>query len=124
MGGRSGEGVPDADASALLLVSGKVRSDADFVFRHQVAHPSNSVRHDGKRASGGAVTGAPSTPPPLSSRRRSAPSWRPRPRRHLRPRTGTAPPRRRRGGRTAAARPGSRRATAETVRPGPAPRRK
>ncbi|WP_162252599.1 TerD family protein, partial [Streptomyces griseoruber] len=32
LGWRSGPGVPDADASALLLVGGKVRSDADFVF--------------------------------------------------------------------------------------------
>ena len=32
LGWRSGPGVPDADASALLLASGKVRSDADLVF--------------------------------------------------------------------------------------------
>ncbi|WP_143671954.1 TerD family protein, partial [Streptomyces caniscabiei] len=35
LGWRSGPGVPDADASALLLVGGKVRSDADFVFYNQ-----------------------------------------------------------------------------------------
>lgn len=35
LGWRSGTGVPDADASALLLVGGKVRSDADFVFYNQ-----------------------------------------------------------------------------------------
>ncbi len=56
LGWRSGPGVPDVDASALLLVSGKVRSDADFVFYNQAAHPSGSVRHDGKRASGASVT--------------------------------------------------------------------
>ncbi|WP_436946160.1 TerD family protein [Streptomyces sp. SudanB25_2051] len=54
----SGAGVPDVDASALLLVSGKVRSDADFVFYNQPAHPSGSVRHEGKRASGTTVTDA------------------------------------------------------------------
>ncbi|WP_425276212.1 TerD family protein, partial [Streptomyces murinus] len=32
LGRRQGPGVPDADASALLLAAGKVRSDADFVF--------------------------------------------------------------------------------------------
>ncbi|MFE2516576.1 TerD family protein [Streptomyces mirabilis] len=56
MGWRSGPGVPDADASALLLVSGKVRSDGDFVFYNQSAHPSGAVRHEGKRGDGGQVT--------------------------------------------------------------------
>ena len=56
LGWRSTGGVPDVDASALLLVSGKVRSDADFVFYNQPAHGSGSVRHDGKRTVGGAVT--------------------------------------------------------------------
>ena len=42
-------GCPDVDASALLLVSGKVRSDADFVFYNQPAHASGAVRHEGKR---------------------------------------------------------------------------
>ncbi|MCH0542779.1 TerD domain-containing protein [Streptomyces sp. MUM 203J] len=56
LGWRSGSGVPDVDASALLLVSGKVRSDADFVFYNQAAHPSGSVRHGGKQTSAGAVT--------------------------------------------------------------------
>ncbi|WP_411977106.1 TerD family protein [Streptomyces solicathayae] len=56
LGWRSAAGVPDVDASALLLVSGKVRSDADFVFYNQPAHASGSVRHDGKRPVGGAVT--------------------------------------------------------------------
>jgi tellurite resistance protein TerA len=56
LGWRSGPGVPDADASALLLVGGKVRSDADFVFYNQSAHSSGAVRHEGKRNSGGRVT--------------------------------------------------------------------
>ncbi|MFJ8635635.1 TerD family protein [Streptomyces sp. NPDC093568] len=56
LGWRSGPGVPDADASALLLVGGKVRSDADFVFYNQPAHASGAVRHEGKREAGGQVT--------------------------------------------------------------------
>ncbi|MFF9671621.1 TerD family protein [Streptomyces eurythermus] len=56
VGWRSGHGVPDADASALLLASGKVRSDADFVFYNQPAHASGAVRHEGKRTAGGRVT--------------------------------------------------------------------
>jgi tellurite resistance protein TerA len=56
LGRRSGPGVPDADASALLLVGGKVRSDADFVFYNQPEHPSGAVRHEGKQDSGGRVT--------------------------------------------------------------------
>ncbi|WP_280246216.1 TerD family protein [Nocardia abscessus] len=49
VGWRAGAGAPDADASALLVVSGKVRSDRDFVFYNQPAHPSGAVRHEGKR---------------------------------------------------------------------------
>ncbi|SEB86698.1 tellurite resistance protein TerA [Streptomyces sp. PAN_FS17] len=56
LGWRSGPGVPDADASALLLVGGKVRSEADFVFYNQPAHSSGAVRHEGKRDAGGQVT--------------------------------------------------------------------
>ncbi|MGW6402995.1 TerD family protein [Streptomyces sp. NPDC055134] len=56
LGWRSGAGVPDADASALLLVSGKVRSDADFVFYNQPTHASGAVRHEGKRSADGQVT--------------------------------------------------------------------
>ncbi|MEU0191002.1 TerD family protein [Streptomyces afghaniensis] len=56
LGWRSGPGVPDADASALLLVSGKVRSDADFVFYNQPAHSSGAIRHEGKRNADGRVT--------------------------------------------------------------------
>ncbi|MEV6548310.1 TerD family protein [Streptomyces sp. NPDC051597] len=55
---RSGPGVPDADASALLIAAGtgKVRSDADFVFYNQPAHASGAVRHEGKRSSAEGVT--------------------------------------------------------------------
>ncbi|MEZ7005087.1 TerD family protein [Streptomyces sp. AD55] len=56
LGWRAGPGVPDADASALLLVGGRVRSDADFVFYNQPAHSSGAVRHEGKRDAGGRVT--------------------------------------------------------------------
>ncbi|MFQ6330474.1 TerD family protein [Nocardia sp. CWNU-33] len=49
LGWQSGPAVPDADASALLLVSGKVRSDGDFVFYNQPAHASGAVRHEGKQ---------------------------------------------------------------------------
>ncbi|GAA1185780.1 hypothetical protein GCM10009654_49240 [Streptomyces hebeiensis] len=59
LGWRTGPGVPDVDASALLLVSGKVRDDEDFVFYNQPAHPSGAVRLDGKRVvtGGGGVDG-------------------------------------------------------------------
>ncbi|MEU9666273.1 TerD family protein [Streptomyces bobili] len=56
VGRRSGPGVPDADASALLLIGGKVRSDADFVFYNQPGHSSGAVRHEGKQDAGGRVT--------------------------------------------------------------------
>jgi tellurite resistance protein TerA len=56
LGWLSGPGVPDADASALLLATGKVRSDDDFVFYNQPAHPSGAVRHEGKRTAGARVT--------------------------------------------------------------------
>ncbi|NGO41596.1 TerD family protein [Streptomyces ureilyticus] len=56
LGWGSGPGVPDADASALLLVSGKVRSDDDFVFFNQPTHASGAVRREGKKDAGGQVT--------------------------------------------------------------------
>ncbi|CAM5502144.1 hypothetical protein GCM10010329_83960 [Streptomyces spiroverticillatus] len=57
VGRRSGPGVPDVDASALLLTGGRVRSDADFVFYNQPAHASGAVRYDGKQpGAGGTVT--------------------------------------------------------------------
>ena len=50
LGWQGGPGVPDADASALLLAdTGKVRSDDDFVFYNQPAHASGAVRHEGKQ---------------------------------------------------------------------------
>jgi tellurite resistance protein TerA len=56
LGWRNAPGTPDVDASALLLVSGKVRSDADFVFYNQPVHGSGAVRHEGKRNGAGSVT--------------------------------------------------------------------
>ncbi|MFB7575011.1 TerD family protein [Streptomyces sp. NPDC056165] len=56
VGWRPGPGIPDVDVSALLLVGGKVRSDADFVFYNQPAHPSGAVRYEGKDTLGGQVT--------------------------------------------------------------------
>ncbi|MEV5461801.1 VWA domain-containing protein [Streptomyces cellulosae] len=52
-----GPGVPDIDASALLLTSvGRVRDDGDFVFYNQPRHASEAVRHLGKRHADGAAT--------------------------------------------------------------------
>ncbi|MEU6530690.1 TerD family protein [Streptomyces sp. NPDC046928] len=56
LGWHSAPGTPDVDASALLLVGGKVRSDADFVFYNQPAHASGAVRHEGKTNASGRVT--------------------------------------------------------------------
>lgn len=53
---RAGPGIPDVDASALLLADGRVRADGDFVFYNQPAHPSGAVRHEGKETSGARVT--------------------------------------------------------------------
>ncbi|MER7520731.1 TerD family protein [Streptomyces sp. NPDC126499] len=45
-----GPGVPDVDASALLLgADGRVRSDEDFVFYNQPRHPSGLVRRLAKK---------------------------------------------------------------------------
>ncbi|MEU6282193.1 TerD family protein [Streptomyces sp. NPDC047028] len=45
-----GQGVPDVDASALLLgLDGRVRSDEDFVFYNQPRHPSGKVWRLGKK---------------------------------------------------------------------------
>ncbi|MGV9252689.1 TerD family protein [Streptomyces sp. NPDC003697] len=45
-----GQGVPDVDASALLLAAdGRVRSDEDFVFYNQPRHPSGKVWRLGKK---------------------------------------------------------------------------
>ncbi|MFE7133358.1 TerD family protein [Streptomyces sp. NPDC057638] len=49
----SGSGVPDVDASALLLgFDSRVRSDEDFVFYNQPRHPSGAVRRLSKRRVG------------------------------------------------------------------------
>ncbi|MFE7891826.1 TerD family protein [Streptomyces sp. NPDC057412] len=56
LGWHPAPGTPDVDASALLLVGGKVRSDADFVFYNQPAHASGAVRHEGKTNAGGRIT--------------------------------------------------------------------
>ncbi|MGW5049164.1 TerD family protein [Streptomyces griseoluteus] len=53
---RAGPGIPDVDASALLLVSGRVRADDDFVFYNQPVHPSGAVRHEGRKTNGAQVT--------------------------------------------------------------------
>lgn len=53
----AGPGVPDIDASALLLTSvGRVRDDGDFVFYNQPRHASGAVRHLGKQYADGAAT--------------------------------------------------------------------
>ncbi|MDG9701064.1 TerD family protein [Streptomyces sp. DH37] len=56
VGWRTGPGVPDVDASALLLASGRVRSDGDFVFYNQPRHASGAVRHEGRRPAGDTVS--------------------------------------------------------------------
>ncbi|MGP4111757.1 TerD family protein [Streptomyces sp. 4N509B] len=57
IGWQTAAGVPDVDASALLLTSaGRVRSDDDFVFYNQPRHASGSVRHEGKQPQGASVT--------------------------------------------------------------------
>ncbi|BFO22945.1 hypothetical protein SHKM778_93330 [Streptomyces sp. KM77-8] len=50
----AGAGVPDVDASALLLTeAGRVRDDGDFVFYNQPRHASDAVTHLGKRGGAG-----------------------------------------------------------------------
>ncbi|MFE9863282.1 TerD family protein [Streptomyces sp. NPDC005506] len=52
-----GAGVPDVDASALLLGTGsRVRSDEDFVFYNQPRHPSGLVRRLPKRSAAEGLT--------------------------------------------------------------------
>ncbi|MFD5802257.1 VWA domain-containing protein [Streptomyces sp. NPDC127020] len=54
----AGPGVPEIDASALLLTSaGRVRDDGDFVFYNQPRHASGAVGHLGKRGGSGAPAG-------------------------------------------------------------------
>ncbi|MYW08809.1 stress response protein [Streptomyces sp. SID2563] len=46
----AGPGVPDVDASALVLgADGRVRTDGDFVFYNQPRHASGTIRHLGKQ---------------------------------------------------------------------------
>ena len=53
----SGSGVPDSDASALLLDGhGKVRGDQDFIFYNQPTHSSGAVGHAGKQSGPGGFT--------------------------------------------------------------------
>jgi stress response protein SCP2 len=52
-----GQGVPDVDASALLLgLDGRVRSDEDFVFYNQPRHPSGKVWRLGKKRGADGLT--------------------------------------------------------------------
>ncbi|MEU3601982.1 TerD family protein [Streptomyces sp. NPDC006798] len=52
-----GPGVPDVDASALLLgADARVRSDEDFVFYNQPRHPSGLVRRLSKKRVGERLT--------------------------------------------------------------------
>lgn len=54
----AGPGVPEVDASALLLTSaGRVRDDGDFVFYNQPRHASDAVRHLGKQGGSGVGAG-------------------------------------------------------------------
>ncbi|QXE37033.1 TerD family protein [Streptomyces sp. GMY02] len=54
-----GAGIPDVDASALLLgPDGRVRSDEDFVFYNQPRHPSGLVRRLPKKQAGDELTDA------------------------------------------------------------------
>ncbi|MER6917427.1 TerD family protein [Streptomyces sp. NPDC000594] len=54
-----GPGVPDVDASALLLgADARVRSDEDFVFYNQPRHPSGLVRRLSKKRVGDQLTDA------------------------------------------------------------------
>ncbi|MBT3154852.1 VWA domain-containing protein [Streptomyces sp. CHD11] len=53
----AGAGVPDIDASALLLTeAGRVRDDGDFVFYNQPRHATGAVTHLGKRSATGTAT--------------------------------------------------------------------
>ncbi|MEV0730424.1 TerD family protein [Polymorphospora sp. NPDC050346] len=46
----AGAGVPDVDASALLVTAtGRVRGDKDLGFYDQRHHPSGAAVHSGKR---------------------------------------------------------------------------
>ncbi|MEU9399881.1 TerD family protein [Streptomyces sp. NPDC048242] len=53
---RAGPGIPTTELSALLLASGRIRSDADYVTRDHPAHLSGAVRHEETRRDGDHVT--------------------------------------------------------------------
>ncbi|WP_199779917.1 TerD family protein [Streptomyces sp. LaPpAH-108] len=53
---RAGPGTPATEVAALLLTSGKIRSDADHVTRDHPAHPSGAVRHEERRHDGDHAT--------------------------------------------------------------------
>lgn len=54
-----GAGIPDVDASALLVgTDGRVRSDEDFVFYNQPRHPAGVARHLPKRSEPAGLTDA------------------------------------------------------------------
>ncbi|MBY8885643.1 TerD domain-containing protein [Streptomyces sp. PTM05] len=55
VGRAAGPGVPEAQATALLLSDGRVRHDGDVVQRHRPVHASGAVRHEGDRTEGGSV---------------------------------------------------------------------
>lgn len=52
----AGPGAPAAEAGALLLAEGRVRSGADAVSRSRPVHPSGAVRHEGRHSADGTVT--------------------------------------------------------------------
>ncbi|MEW2133750.1 TerD family protein [Streptomyces sp. NPDC005435] len=52
----AGPGTPATDIAALLLTSGRTRSDADHITGDHPAHPSGAVRHETARHDGDHVT--------------------------------------------------------------------
>ncbi|MGW4444869.1 TerD family protein [Streptomyces sp. NPDC004682] len=53
---RAGPGTPATEIAALLLTSGRIRSDADHLTRDHPAHPSGAVRHEETRREDGLAT--------------------------------------------------------------------
>ncbi|MGW4195125.1 TerD family protein [Streptomyces sp. NPDC005004] len=53
---RAGPGIPATEIVALLLTSGKIRSDADHLTRDHPVHPSGAVRHEETRRDDGLAT--------------------------------------------------------------------
>ena len=73
-------GVPDVDASALLLVGGKVRPTPTSSSTTSRPHSSGAVRHEGKRDVGGRRHRHPARRPRARGARRGAASCSPPPR--------------------------------------------